>query len=116
MRQRQQRGQQRDGVGLGEAIVREGLLEFGELGLRSLMGSELQEPLEVVDNRIERTVLVIRRTAKLDTGGPFGADVLFKCLHQAGFANASLPAEQYYMSGALFRLCPPLPQEPEFFL
>ena len=72
MRQREQGRQQRQSIGLREAVLGEGLLEFGELGLRRIVSLKLQEPLQMLNDRIEGTVLVIGRAAKLDAGSALG--------------------------------------------
>ena len=77
MREREQRSQQWAGIGLGEAVRCEGLLEFGQLRLGRVVRGKLQEPLQVLDEGIEGTVLVIGRAAKLDPGGAFGTGLLF---------------------------------------
>src|SRR2546425_693179 len=53
LRQWEQGGQQWQGIGLREAVLGEDLLEFGQLGLQSLVRRKLQEPLQVLDDRIE---------------------------------------------------------------
>ena len=70
------------------------LLQFLQLGLCGVSSGETAEPLQVLNDRIEGTVLVIGRTAKLDARRTLGYDLLFERLHQAGFANARLAAEQ----------------------
>src|SRR5262245_9216166 len=70
----------------------------------------------MVDNRIESTVLVIGRAAKLNTGGARGHDLLFERLHQARFANAWFATEEHHLPDPLFRLRPALLQQYEFFL
>jgi hypothetical protein len=70
------------GIGLGEAILGERLLELGEPDLRRIRAVKLQQPLHVVDNRIEGTVLVIRRATKLDAGRSLLRKLLCKFLHQ----------------------------------
>ena len=69
MGQRQQRRQKGrvslGGTGSGRASVR-----VSELDLGSILSSNLQQALQVIDHRIERTVLKIGRTAKLNPYGP----------------------------------------------
>jgi len=68
----------------------------------------------VIDYRIEGTVLVIRRTAKLNPYGPFLAELFFKFLYEAGFADARLTAEEHHLSFTCLGLRPASPQQPEF--
>ena len=111
MGKRQQGSQQRQGIGLGEAIVAQRVLEFLQLGCGSIFSRKLQEPLQVVDDRIQRTVLVIGGAAKLDAGRAFGADLLFELLHQPGFANPWLATQQHDLACTRFGLLPaPLQQ------
>jgi hypothetical protein len=60
----------------------------------------------VVDDGIQRTVLVIGGAAKLDTGRAFGGNMLFVRLHQAGFTNPRFPAEEHCLPFASLGLCP----------
>jgi hypothetical protein len=53
------------------------VLEFLQLYDRRILSRKLQQALQVVDDRIERTILVVGRAAKLNARGSFGADVLF---------------------------------------
>jgi hypothetical protein len=59
MRQRQHGGQQWNRIGLREAIVAQRVLEFLELCGGSIFSRKLQHALQVFDDRIESTVLVI---------------------------------------------------------
>src|SRR5262249_24555630 len=114
MVQREQDRQQWQRIGLRETIGREDLLEFAELGLGGLFAVKLQEPLEVLDDRIQRTVWVIGRAAKLNADCAFSDSLLFERLHQAGLANAGLATEQHDLAGALLSLLPASPQQSEF--
>ena len=58
------------------------------------MGS-LQQALQMVDDGVEGALLVIGRSAPFNPGVGRGANMLFQHLHQAGFANAGLTAEQH---------------------
>ena len=60
----------------------------------------------MLNDRIEGAVLVIGRTAKLDARGSFRHDLLFECLHQAGFANARLATEQHDLACTCLWLAP----------
>ena len=62
----------------------------------------------MVDDRIQGTVLVIGRAAKLNARRAFVRDLLFELLHQPGFANARLATQQHHLTCALFGLLPAL--------
>jgi hypothetical protein len=72
--------------------------------------------MEMVDNGVEGTLLVIGRPAPLNAGVELSGDVLFQQLHQAGFANARLAAEQHHMPVPRFRLGPALVHECHFLV
>ena len=46
---------------------------------------------------------------------PSCAELLFEFLHQPGFANPRLAAQQHHLACARFGLLPALLQQPEFF-
>ena len=54
MRQRQQGGQQRTVSAWGKRYALRAVLEFAQLGLRCVIASKLQQPLQVLDNGIAR--------------------------------------------------------------
>ena len=83
--------------------------------LRRILARKLQQPLQVVDDRIERTVLVIGRAAKLNAGRSLVRKLLFEFLHQPGFANPRLTAEQHHLAFTRFGLLPAPLQQPQFF-
>ena len=70
MGERQQSGQQRYGIGLREAIAAQRVLEFLQLDGRRILARKLQQALQVVDDGIQGTVLVIGRAAKLNARYP----------------------------------------------
>ena len=74
----------------GNAIRPQHLLQCVELRLGSIVALPVQDPLQVVDHRVEGTVLVIGGTAKHHARGALAADPLAQHLHQARFANARL--------------------------
>ena len=81
-----------------------------------LLALKLQEPLQVLNEGIEGAVLMVGGAAKLDAGSPFGHDLLFERLHQAGFANPSFATEQHDLAGTFFGLLPaPLQYAQLFF-
>ena len=108
MRERQQGSQQREGIGLGEAIVAQRVLEFLQLCGGRILSRKLEQALQVVDDRIQGTVLVIGRAAKLNAGRSFVLKLLFELLHQPGFANPGLAAQQHHLACACFGLLPAL--------
>src|SRR5215471_3152184 len=57
--QREQGGQQRQSISLGEAVGTQGLVKCSELGLRCIVWGKVQKALQVVDYWVEGTVLVI---------------------------------------------------------
>src|SRR5262245_50872592 len=108
MRKRQQGSQQREGIRQGKAIVAEPMLEFIQLGSGIIVARKLQQALQMVDDRIERTVLVIGGAAKLNAGHPLMPKLLFDLLNQPRFANAGFATEQDYLACTLFGLLPAL--------
>ncbi len=84
-------------VGLGKTIGEQESVGACEFGLGRLFALKLQEPLQVVDDRIQRAVLVIGRAAKLDARRTLGQHLLLERLHQAGFANPRLTAEEHHL-------------------
>ena len=100
-------------IGLGEVDSERSVCwSLAQLGLGAIVPLQLQEPLQVLDDRIEGTVLVIGRAAKLDAGSPSCAMLLFERLHQAGFANARLTAQQHHLASPVLGLLPALLQQP----
>ena len=110
MRERQQGGQQRHRIGLGEAIGSASAGVSPAL-LRANPPLKLQQALQMLDDRIQRTVLVIGRAAKLNAPHPLVPKLLFELLHQPGFANPGLAAQQHHLAFSLLGLLPALPQK-----
>jgi hypothetical protein len=52
-----------------------------------------QHPLEQVDHRVERTVLIVLCTAALPACVKLLGDMLFEHLYQSGFTNACITRE-----------------------
>jgi hypothetical protein len=95
--ERQQRRQQRHGLGQGH--TRRGQRSFQctqWLGWRRVVGPP-QQALQMIDDGGEGALLVRGRPTPLNPGMQLGGDVLFQHLHQAGFANAGLAAEQHHL-------------------
>jgi hypothetical protein len=101
---------QRQGVRLRETVASKSLLEFVEFGVRCILQSNLQEPLEMLNERIERTVLMIGRTAKRQASSTLRTHLLFEFLDEARLANAGFPTEQHRLAFALLGPFPPLSQ------
>src|SRR5262245_61976416 len=108
MRKREQGSQEEERIGLRETVPCERLPQFLQLGLRTLFAVKLQKPLQVLDNGIEGTILVVGGAAEFEAGGTFGQDLLFERLHQPRFANPSFATEQHHLTGACLSLRPPL--------
>jgi hypothetical protein len=77
---------------LQEVIARKGLLEFLPLGLRRIVPLKVQQAVQMGNDRIECTVLIIRGTTKLQAEGSLRYHPLLDLLHQAGFADTGLSA------------------------
>jgi len=67
----------------------------------------------MLNERVEGTVVVIGRAAKLGAGGPFSENLLFERLHQPGLANAGLSAEQDHLAFTRLGLLPAAVQQPQ---
>jgi hypothetical protein len=70
----------------------------------------------MVDDGVKGALLVIGRSPPLNPGMGRRGDVLFQHLHQAGFANAGLAAEQYHLPHVCGGLVPPPLQEEHLFV
>src|SRR5215831_3775957 len=70
----------------------------------------------MVDDGVQGTVLVIRGPAPLNADVWLLGDVVFEHLHQARFANARLPAEQYHLPQPRGGVLPASVQEGDFFV
>jgi len=94
---RQSKGQERcqQGYGFydGEPVLAQRVFEFPYLLVGSLMGFKLPYPLEQVDHRVERTILIVLCTAALPTNMRLLGDMVFEHLYQAALANAGLTRE-----------------------
>ena len=84
------------------------LLEFVKLGLGGIGWLELQDSLQVCEDREEGTILRVGRAAKLQAGGSLRYDPLLDLLQQARFTNAGLAAEQHDLAIPSLRRCPAL--------
>src|SRR5439155_21495208 len=74
------------------------------------------QALQMVDDGVEGALLVRGRPTPLNPGVWLGADVIFQHLHQAGFANAGLAAEQHHLTHPCGGLVPTPLHECYFFL
>src|SRR5262249_12663913 len=115
-RERQQHRQQWHG--LGQRYPRCGQRGFQCLHwlgwLRPV--SPPQQALELVDDGVQGALLVIERATPLNTGMWHSSNVLFQHLHQAGFANARLTAEQPYLPQPRAGLLPAPLKQAHFFV
>ncbi len=68
------------------------------------------------DQRIERAVGMIGRTAERDPGAAFPFEPRAQGVHQPGFADARLAADQDYLSDARPALLPGAPQQSQLML
>jgi hypothetical protein len=68
----------------------------------------------VLDHWIERTVHVVWGTAQHDAGHPLATEPLAQGLYQAGFANASLAAEQDHLPQPVLTLRPAFHKQRQF--
>src|SRR2546422_5577279 len=91
----------------GEAIVAQRVLEFLQFGGGSIVACKLEQALQVVDDGIQRTVLVIGGAAKLHAGRPLVRKLVFELLDQPGFANPRLPAQEHHLAFTLLGSLPP---------
>ena len=86
-----------------------------EFSLRCLIGLEIEDALQKVDQRIEGAALIIGRTAVLDHGRPaVRGYALGQCLDEAGLADAGFAADQHDLPVPFLNLFPAFPQEAEF--
>jgi hypothetical protein len=83
-------------------------VEFVQLDLGRIVPLQVQHLLQMGEYRREGTVLVIRRTAKLQAGCPGLHDPLLDLLHQARLADAGLTTEQYNLAITGLGRCPTL--------
>src|SRR5262245_18007252 len=70
----------------------------------------------MVNYRIQRTILVIGRATELDPDRAVVGDMVLEFLHQPGFANAGLAAEQDDLAFTGCGLLPAAAEESEFFV
>src|SRR5262252_346039 len=79
-----------------------------------LVALEVEHPLQVLKERIEGRVLIIRRAAALDLDMWCVGEIVFQRLQQARFANAGLATERDDVSLALLYLSPAGQQQGDF--
>ena len=107
--QRQQGGHQRYHLRQGQARRLYCLLQRGQSGLRRLLAVPVQQPLEVLNDRIEGTVGVIGGTAQRQPWRSLVHHTLGEHTHQARFANARLAAEQHHLAQPVAGSAPSAP-------
>src|SRR5262245_15327516 len=69
----------------------------------------------MVNNRIQRTILVVRRATELNPDRAVVGDMVLEFLHQPGFTNPWLATEQDDLAFTGCRLLTASAQEREFF-
>ena len=111
LRQREQGGEQRERIRLRETIPRKHAREFVELGFSWLFSSKFQKALQVIDDWVKSTALVVCRAAKLDSCRSFNDHPVFERLHQPGLADTRLAAEQHHLTFTLPGFLPSLLQQ-----
>ena len=114
MGKRQQGSEQRQPLCHGQAHPLQGLLQAGQLCFRRLLLANLYEPLEVLDHRVQRALLMIGRTAEGQAPGPITLHGLLKLPHQARFTNTRLATEQHDLPVPFLHLRPAAAQQPQF--
>src|ERR1700722_20154404 len=72
-------------------------------------------PLHLADNRIERTIGVLRGAKIAQAGMRLGSQAVEQSCRQSRLADAWLAGEQHHLSLARFGLRPPSQQQVEFF-
>jgi hypothetical protein len=86
--------------------VAQHVLEFFKLCCRRIFPCKPEEALQVVDDGIQRTVLVIGGTAKLNSDSTVLGNLVLEFLDKAGFANTSFATEQDDLAFAIDGLFP----------
>src|SRR5437870_311920 len=74
------------------------VVEFLKLYGGSILSRKLEEALQVIDDRIQRTVLVIGGAAELHAGRFLVLKLVLELLDQPGFANPWLAAQQHHLA------------------
>ena len=75
-----------------------------------------QQAVQMIDDGVQSTLLVIGRAAPFDAGVRLVGDVVFQHLDQPGFANAGLAADQYHLPEPGFGLLPAPHQQRHFLV
>ena len=70
----------------------------------------------MLNDRVERTVLMIRRTAQGNPSTPLIVYSRTKCIDQGGFADTGLTVEQYNLSEPFLGLLPSPSQKSNLFV
>src|SRR5262245_40394611 len=106
MREREKRGEQRHGIRLRETVARERLFQFLKLGFRGITRREVKHLLHVLNDGVQSTVLMIRRTAELKANRTVLSDMVLEFLDEPRLTNARLATEQHDLAFALCGLLP----------
>jgi hypothetical protein len=80
-----------------EPILAEHLLQFRQLLLCTILWLPSQDALPEVNDRIQSSVLIIRRTATLPARMRFPCHMFFEHLYEARLANPGLTAQDDYL-------------------
>jgi hypothetical protein len=114
--QGEQHRQERGDLLQGQPRRPQRLFQCLEPGLGSISAVPVQEPLQMVDHRVEGALLVIGGTAKHQARATLAYGTLTQHLHQARFANARLPTEQHHLAPAVLAVRPALQEQQHFGL
>ena len=110
-RERQQGGQQRYRLLQRQACRLYRLLQRGQPGRGRHVAVPVQQPLQMVDDRIQGAVGMVRGTVQRQARCPLRHHALGQHPHQTRFANPRLAAEQHHLAPAVAGLRPALPQQ-----
>jgi hypothetical protein len=105
---REQRRKERYDVVQRQTIHPQHPLQRVEFCLRALVALPLQEPLQVVEHRVQGTILVVGGTAKHNPRCALADHMLTQYLHQAGFANTGLTTQEHDLPCSILTLRPAL--------
>src|SRR5215510_4793389 len=92
-RQREQRRKQWHGFLNGKSVLTQHLFELLQLLVRSIVSVELQQALEQIGHRKERSVLSVLHTTTFPAHMWLLGDMLFQHLYQAGLPDTSITRE-----------------------
>jgi hypothetical protein len=115
IRQRQELAQQRDIVVIPRARC-EQCPQFAEPGFDRVVAGKPGGAFELGDERIERAVLVVRRTEIAQAGMRLAFDVLGQRRREPRLADARLAGDQHHPSFAALRLLPAADKQLDFLI